>query len=584
MAKALSPNSTLQNGKYTIVKVLGQGSFGITYLATTRIKVDGQLGRIEVNINVTIKEFFMEDLNSRSINGKNVERTDSSLVKNYMHKFQREAENLAKLDHPNIVKVLEVFNENNTVYYVMEFIDGSTIDDYIKEKGRLTEKEAFAILKDVGSALNYMHNNKMLHLDLKPKNIMRNMSGQVYLIDFGLSKQYNDNGEPESSTTLGLGTPGYAPLEQSTYKQDGTFPATLDIYALGGCLFKMLTGQTPPEAPLLLNEGLPLDMLNKYGICEEAVIFLQRSLSPLKKDRFQSINDMFPFMAKKISIEQEEKTAYEIPDEKESQPVVVSVDKPSVSSPIIMQILNNMVRVEGGTFLMGASDAPKTWFSKTFSGNDYDRELPVHEVSISDFYIGKYVVKIDEWEYVMGNIPEESLKYYKETELGNRKNDFPIHHITWDEGIKFIKRLSSMSKIEFRLPTEAEWEYAARGGKLSKGLLYSGSENVKEVAWVEGYNYECAVHEVGIKKPNELGVYDMSGNIREWCNDWFDDMYYKQSKWENPSGPITGEKRVCRGGCTLDSFFELRVSSRLGCDPNYRGMIGIRLACSKLRL
>ena len=166
MAKALSPNSTLQNEKYSIVKVLGQGSFGITYLATTRIKVDGQLGRIEVNINVTIKEFFMEDLNSRSADGTNVERTDSSLVKNYMHKFQREAENLAKLDHPNIVKVLEVFNENNTVYYVMEFIDGSTIDDYIKEKGRLTEKEAFAILTDVGSALNYMHENKMLHLDL----------------------------------------------------------------------------------------------------------------------------------------------------------------------------------------------------------------------------------------------------------------------------------------------------------------------------------------------------------------------------------------------------------------------------------
>ncbi len=581
MEKALSPNSVLQNGKYKIIKVLGQGSFGITYLATTRIKVDGQLSRIEVDINVTIKEFFMEDLNTRSDDGTKVERTDSSLVKNYMHKFQKEAENLAKLDHPNIVKVLEVFSENNTVYYVMEYIDGGTLDDYIKKNGRLKEKDAFGILKDVGSALAYMHENKMLHLDLKPKNIMRNISGHIYLIDFGLSKQYNDNGEPESSTTLGLGTPGYAPLEQSTYKQDGSFPATLDIYALGGCLFKMLTGQTPPEAPLLLNDGLPCDLLNEYNISEGTVNLLESSMSPLKKNRFQSVVDMLNYMGKELSFEIEEKTAYENPYAEEAQPIIVYVDKPSKSTSIINSILSNMIKVEGGSFMMGANDAPVSWFSKALSAYDYDCELPVHEISLSDYYIGKYLVTIEEWESLMGDVPEAVQTFFTNSKLRRR----PVHHITWDECASFISKLNSQSNDEFRLPTEAEWEYAARGGKLSKGYIYSGSDEVKEVAWIENsfLNAPAHVHEVGLKKPNELGIYDMSGNVLEWCSDWYDPKYYKKTENKNPKGPTSGFQRVCRGGSLVNSPMELRVCSRARCAPDVRSYIGIRLVCSTLK-
>lgn len=178
----------------------------------------------------------MSDMNSRAADGYSVELTSSTLVKNYQVKFRREAENLAKLSHPNIVKVLEVFDENNTTYYVMEYIDGQNVDEHIKKNGKLTEQEALRITKATCSALSYMHGRKMLHLDLKPKNIMLNSEGQVFLIDFGLAKQYTEDGEPESSTSLGLGTPGYAPIEQAHYKQDGTFPVTLDIYALGASL------------------------------------------------------------------------------------------------------------------------------------------------------------------------------------------------------------------------------------------------------------------------------------------------------------------------------------------------------------
>lgn len=288
----LTKGCTLQHGKYKIVKTLGQGSFGITYLATTRISMDGQLGKMDVNVNVTIKEFFMSDLSSRATDGTSVERTNSTLVKNYLNKFRKEAENLSKLNHPNIVKVLEVFDENNTTYYVMEFIDGETIDEYIKRNGKLSVEESLKITREVCMALSYMHDHKMLHLDLKPKNIMRDSEGHIYLIDFGLAKQYNENGEPESSTTLGLGTPGYAPVEQAHYKQDGTFPATLDIYALGASLYKMLTGKTPPDASHILNDGLSTDNLIRNGIFEPVIKFLNKAMAPMRRDRFQTIAEV----------------------------------------------------------------------------------------------------------------------------------------------------------------------------------------------------------------------------------------------------------------------------------------------------
>ena len=310
----LKQGCTLKSGKYKIVKTLGQGSFGITYLATTRISMDGQLGKMDVNVNVTIKEFFMSDLNSRATDGTSVERTSSTLVMNYLNKFQREAENLSKLHHPNIVKVLEVFDENNTTYYVMEFIDGETIDEYIKRNGKLSVDESLQITQEVCSALSYMHDHKMLHLDLKPKNIMRDSEEHIYLIDFGLAKQYNDNGEPESSTTLGLGTPEYAPIEQAHYKKDGTFPVTLDIYAVGASLYKMLTGTTPPESSYVLNDGLPHDALKTAGVNDNVIAVVEKAMAPIKKDRYQTVTDLSKAILT-LSSSSSEQTEFEVEEE-----------------------------------------------------------------------------------------------------------------------------------------------------------------------------------------------------------------------------------------------------------------------------
>jgi TonB family protein len=285
----LKANVSLSNGKYCIKKVLGQGSFGITYLAIAKLTTQGNLGTMDVEAKVAIKEFFMSEVNARKEDGSTVEGSTGSVFTNYRRKFKKEAENLAKLKHPNIVKVIDIFDENNTTYYVMEFLDGQNLDDYIKQQGHLSEKECHQIINAVGDALAYMHAQHMLHLDVKPKNIMRRNDGTCCLIDFGLSKQFTDKGEPESSTSVGLGTPGYAPIEQAGYIQDGTFPATLDVYALGATLFKMLTGERPPEATYIINEGFPLYKLQHMNISANMISTVERSMAPLKKHRFQDI-------------------------------------------------------------------------------------------------------------------------------------------------------------------------------------------------------------------------------------------------------------------------------------------------------
>ncbi|MBO5942647.1 MAG: protein kinase [Bacteroidales bacterium] len=283
----LTNGTLLQGGKYRIESVLGQGAYGITYLATTKVK--GPLGNIAVK--VAIKEFFSKELNTRKVDGNVSEVSSDSLAGKYSNMFLREARNLSHLKHDGIVNVLEAFSENNTHYYVMEYMDGGSLDAYIRSKGRLSERETLSLARQIGSALAFMHENKMLHLDLKPKNIMLRADGTLCLIDFGLSKQYEADGEPESSTTIGLGTPGYAPIEQGSSDDRKTFAPTLDIYAFGATLFKMLTGKTPPRSSDIFNEGFPEDELLSLEISEETISAIRHAMSPRKGDRPQKIDE-----------------------------------------------------------------------------------------------------------------------------------------------------------------------------------------------------------------------------------------------------------------------------------------------------
>lgn len=273
---------------YRIERVLGQGSFGITYVANVRLK--GRLGAIESTATVAIKEFFLRDVSSR--NGLRVfSVSDSTLCSDYRRDFLREAQNLSRLDNDHIVKVLETIEENDTVYYVMEYLSGGNLDQHILSHGKLSCREALDIAIQIGEALKCMHAQHMLHLDLKPLNVMRGEDGHIVLIDFGLSKCFGADGQPESSTRIGQGTTGYAPIEQHSFKKADGFMPTLDIYALGATLFKMLTGCVPPEASVVLNEGLPVDELSSAGVPPAIIALVERAMQPLRRMRHQTVGE-----------------------------------------------------------------------------------------------------------------------------------------------------------------------------------------------------------------------------------------------------------------------------------------------------
>ena len=232
----------------------------------------------------------------------------------------------------------------------------------------------------------------------------------------------------------------------------------------------------------------------------------------------------------------------------------------TITIPVKDGISIDMIRVEAGTFTMGATAEMK---------NPNDDEKPTHRVTLTnDYYIGKYEVTQALWKAVMGNNPS------------NFKGDnLPVENVSWDDCQEFISKLNRITGKTFRLPTEAEWEYAARGGNKSRGYQYSGSRNLSHVAWYEN-NSGHKTHAVGTKQPNELGIYDMSGNVREWCQDWYG--VYSSSSQVNPTGANSGSYRVFRGSSWLGSAWGCRSCFRSYNSPDYRGSdLGLRLVLSE---
>lgn len=284
MAQELSAGAVLQGGKYQISGILGQGGFGITYLA-----VQSGLER-----KVAIKEFFMKELCNRDGSTSQVSIvTEGSrdTVKRFREKFLKEARNIARLNHPHIIRIHDIFEENGTAYYVMEYAGGGSLADLVKRKGYLTEADATRYILQVADALAYIHSEKMNHLDVKPGNILLNDRDEAVLIDFGLSKQYDAlTGSQTSTTPVGI-SEGYAPMEQ--YKQGGVgeFSPETDIYALGATFFKLLTGKTPPSASDVFEDGVPVEDLKSKGVSQTVISLICEAMEPKKKDRLNDVQD-----------------------------------------------------------------------------------------------------------------------------------------------------------------------------------------------------------------------------------------------------------------------------------------------------
>lgn len=283
----LLPNTLLQGGKYKIVRHISSGGFGNTYEGVHTM----------MDTRVAIKEFFPKMFCNRDENTSHVTvatQGNRELVDKLRKKFNEEAKAVYNMSHPNIVKVYDTFEENGTAYYVMEYIDGKSLNEITKERGKLSETEAVGYIRQVANALKYVHSLNRLHLDIKPGNIMVDKIGKAILIDFGASKHYDDKSGENTSTLMGVNTKGYAPIEQSTQSFTSFSPAT-DIYALGATLYKLLTGVVPPDANLLLAEEEKLKPLANT-ISSSTRNAVMHAMKLRRKDRPQSVDEFLAYL------------------------------------------------------------------------------------------------------------------------------------------------------------------------------------------------------------------------------------------------------------------------------------------------
>ena len=275
------------HNQYRIVQTLGHGTFGVTYSA--EICRGGKAGG-----KVCIKEFFVQGISSRDESGNVSTLSDTIPIEQCKAEFIEEAKNLMILNHPNIIKAHEIFETNGTVYYTMDYVEGENLNTYIKCKN-ISIDEAVSITTKIAYGLSYMHESRhMLHLDLKPGNVMRRSSdGQIFIIDFGLSRYFSEKGTSGTDLPIGLGTKGYAPVEQSEFRnRRDNFKATIDVYALGALFYKLITGETPLPAnvykanPLLLSQKLDEDALP-----QNIKYVIEKAMQPSPDKRYQSVMD-----------------------------------------------------------------------------------------------------------------------------------------------------------------------------------------------------------------------------------------------------------------------------------------------------
>lgn len=278
----LKEGTILQNGKYKILRVLGRGGFGITYLVENTL----------MEKQYAIKEFFPRDFCKRAPSNSLTLPIPSKmeLITRLKRRFLKEARNIAHLDHPGIIRIHDVFEENDTAYYVMDYIEGRNLNQFVKQGGITSELKAVDYICEVADAVEYVHSRRMAHYDIKPSNIMVNdATGRLVLIDFGLSRQFGEDNTPDSSNTTNVNaaSQGYSPPEIYDGKAKRKFIPQTDIYSLGATLYFMLTGVVPPSAQTVMEEGLSITTF----VSPEIRDVISKSMRPRINDRHQTVGE-----------------------------------------------------------------------------------------------------------------------------------------------------------------------------------------------------------------------------------------------------------------------------------------------------
>ncbi len=609
-------------GRYRIEELIGVGGFAKVYKAFDT----------KLDMYVALKRFSVSELRAKFKGREEYAERYGGLG---------EIRRAVKLNHPNVLRYFDTFvysidqegfGEEQYEVLVMEYLGDGDLADFAERYG--IESEAFfEAICGVLKGLSYLHDHGILHRDLKAANVL--FSGkEAKITDFGISKAYGREGDKLSSALLG--TPEfYAPerIAPEEFGIEGKIGYNSDLWSFGVMLYRLCTGEYPfgsrSEMEDTESGRIMGKILNKQyvppkleGIQEPYRRLITSCLVRDASKRLQSAGEGLALLTgnKKKAADQPVETAFAKSDDEET--ILVQRGKgnlpsemPGVQSPAAQgegnrhhllkyfrgiknsrialglgvlagvifwlskitnssdAIMQNMVWVEGGRFTMGCQEGR--------DGDCDDNEYPAHEVELSGYWMGKYEVTQAEWRAVMGSDPPK---------LYNKGcDDCPVERVSWGDVQEFLARLNEKTGKTYRLPTEAEWEYAARGGKKSRGYLYAGSNNLDEVGWYgsnyqEGKSYGAkgTTHPVGQKKPNELGLYDMSGNVWEWCRDWYDGDYYEACEARgvvhNPRGSPMGSERVRRGGGWRDIARRCRASYRRYWPPGYRyHYLGFRL-------
>ena len=505
-------------------------------------------------------------------------------------RFHNEAKVMVKLDHPNIRKVHGYGSIDGRPAIIMEYLDGSDLKKRMKDGQRFTDEEMKRWWNQMVDALSYTHAQGIVHRDIKPSNIFIDQKGNAKLLDFGIAKVADTTTGTLTGSTLG--TRIYMSPEQvKDPKRVGT---ASDVYSLAVSFVHLLTGKAPYDSTTSSDYDIQVSIVTKPVDVSKVpaewrgflVPYLAKnpedrpvlrpfeagtSEAPDKTDESNDEGTIVGDASKKQEPKIEDKSKNKkkwlwiglgiaaaavvalvvLSKPKSEEPLEEVVEASSTISPDDLTITANdvsfvMKPVEGGTFQMGSDDS-----------DAFDNEKPVHSVTVSTFYMGETEVTQALWKAVMGSNPS------------NWKGDnLPVERVSWNDCQEFIRKLNQQTGRNFRLPTEAEWEYAARGGSRSGGTKYAGSSSIGSVAWYTD-NSGGKTHAVKGKSPNELGLYDMSGNVWEWCSDMYDD--YKSSSQTNPNPQSTGKSysiRVLRGGSWDCGAGGCRVSYRYGLDPD----------------
>jgi len=567
MREILPPATQLRSGTYQLDYALGRGGFGVTYRGHHTL----------LEQLVAIKEFFPQSCAVRNptTGGFTIPRNQGDVFQRGKQRFLKEGKILARLKHPHVVGVTDLFEENDTAYLVMELVSGRSLRTELdSQPGRKLSPER---VKEIGGqlveALAAVYREGIFQLDIKPDNVLLAPEGKSVLVDFGSAKQAvgtilaGSGGRPSTRTF----TEGYAAPEVIG---GGKVGVESDIFELGMMLHELLVGELPPNAML---RSLGQQDWQPVGLESPWRELLGAALAYKKEERPKDVGEWWRMVGggkKSVAppVNPSVKSVTKSVANKSSsfweklsptvnfETVTVNVRGEIVKreprqAEVFVEDLGRgveleMVSIPGGSFLMGSPEDEE---------RRNDNESPQHWVKVPPFFLGKYPVTQQQYEAVMGKNPS----YFKGA---NR----PVEEVTWNDATEFCRQLSQKTGKTYRLPSEAEWEYACRAGTTTP--FYFGETITTDLANYDG-NYTYGSEPKGVSReettdvgsfpPNAFGLYDMHGNVLEWCQDVWHGNYNGAptdgSAWESGRG----SKRVRRGGCRNDLPWKCRSAYRV---------------------